>query len=223
VPTADLALFAHVVSRPEDELDLAQAALLIAEPEYPGLDLPHYLDRLDRLAAAARERIASGQPDLTSIARFLHEELGFHGNAEDYYDPRNSYLNEVLDRRTGIPITLALVLLEVARRAGVTASGVSFPGHFLVRSGDTILDPFDGRPLDLEGLRELQARVTGQVGDPDPELLQPATKRQILSRMLNNLRGIWQSRGDTRRVREVVERLEVLQPTVATPPVRTLH
>src|SRR5262245_21062648 len=103
----DLALFAHVVARPEAEVDLAQAALLIAEPEYPGLDVAGYLDRLDGLADEARRHLPIAT--VPGLARVLHDELGFSGNAEDYYDPRNSYLNEVIDRRTGIPITLAVV------------------------------------------------------------------------------------------------------------------
>src|SRR5262249_36418083 len=133
---ADLALFAHVVRRSESELDLARAALLIAEPEYPGLDVPHYIQLLDRLGMRARRRldgVALGPPTAERLLAFLYGEVGFSGNTNDYYDPRNCFLNEVLDRRTGIPITLALVFVEVAMRAGVLAQGVSFPGHFLVR------------------------------------------------------------------------------------------
>jgi regulator of sirC expression with transglutaminase-like and TPR domain len=217
----DLALFAHVASRDDDELDLAQAALVIAEPDYPGLDIPRYLDALDELGALARVRLDephAGESSLARVARLLHEELGFRGNATDYYDPRNSFLNEVLDRKVGIPITLALVLGEVARRAGVPSSGVSFPGHFLVRgatpSGPEFIDPFDGRPLDRDGLRRLHARIAGgDERDPDPRLLEPASKRQILVRMLNNLRGIWSARGDRERLRGVLERLQLLAPT----------
>src|SRR5439155_2918316 len=133
----------------------ARAALLIAEPEYPGLELEQYLAALDRLGVEARARLerpgAASEPPLRAVTRLLHDELGFRGNADDYYDPRNSFLNEVLDRRTGIPITLAIVMLEVAARAGVQAHGVSFPGHFIVRSpgaspssGPKFFDPFDG-------------------------------------------------------------------------------
>ncbi|HZS39628.1 MAG TPA: transglutaminase-like domain-containing protein [Polyangia bacterium] len=221
---ADLAMFAHFARRPEAELDLARAALLIAEPEYPGLDLEQYLSALDRLGADARSRLerprAAGELPLRSVTRLLHDELGFRGNADDYYDPRNSFLNEVLDRRVGIPITLGIVMLEVAARAGVQAHGVSFPGHFLVRtpgaeetSAPRFIDPFDGALLDAAGLRRLMARATGEERDPDPRLLEPASKEQILVRMLNNLRGIYSARGDEERLRGVLERMQILQPT----------
>jgi regulator of sirC expression with transglutaminase-like and TPR domain len=148
---ADLTLFAHIVSKPEEEIDLAQAALLIAAPEYPSLDIARYMGRLDELGAQARRRAAAAarHPEIAPIQpvlELLYGEHGFHGNSEDYYDPRNSYLNEALDRRTGIPITLAVVIVEVASRAGVEAHGVSFPAHFLVRArgddGPIFIDPF---------------------------------------------------------------------------------
>ena len=132
----DLTLFAHLCARPEAELDLAEAALLIAAAESPGLDVARYLgllDELGRRAAAAVSRCAGDEARIERAVGFVYGEAGFHGNDEDYYDPRNSFLNEVLDRRTGIPISLALVLTEICQRAGVEARGVSFPGHFLVR------------------------------------------------------------------------------------------
>ena len=142
MPRAELTLFAHIASRPEAEIDLAQTALLVAEDEYPGLDVAAYIERIDGYGAATREvLLALDKPgDRRSTARleraldFVYRELGFAGNASDYYDPRNSWLNDVLDRKVGIPITLAVVLLEIFARAGVEAAGVSFPGHFLVRS-----------------------------------------------------------------------------------------
>jgi regulator of sirC expression with transglutaminase-like and TPR domain len=218
---ADLAHFAHVASRPEPELDLAQAALLIAEPEYPGLDISRYVDQLDDLGAVARRRLAGSERSavhcLGHINRLLYEELGFRGNHDDYYDPRNSFLNEVLDRRIGIPITLAVVLLEVCRRAGVEARGVSFPGHFLVRapdaSGPLFVDPFRGQLLSRAQLRTLYRETTGQEREPDPRVLEPALKSQILVRMLGNLRGIYNSRGDGPRLRDVLERIQLLAPS----------
>src|SRR5262249_24116647 len=160
-----LTLFAHVCARSERDLDLAEAALLIAEAEAPGLDVSRYIRALDELGEGARAkgaRASSDEARLERTLRYLYEDAGFHGNQDDYYDPRNSFLNEVIDRRTGIPITLALVLTEVCRRAGVDARGVSFPGHFLVR-GDTprgvvIVDPFRGRLLSREEARALHAR-----------------------------------------------------------------
>ena len=214
----EITLFSHLVTRPESELDLARAVLLIAEPEYPELDVAAYVEELDRLGAIAAQRIASSpsRPALANVIRYLYEELGFRGNTEDYYDPRNSFLNEVIDRRTGIPISLALVLTEICRRVGIEARGVSFPGHFLVRvevDGDPMfIDPFDGRLLDRRQLAELHQRATGEEGPIDPRVLAPATKRQVLARILNNLRNIYERAGDRDRLLGVLARMQVLRP-----------
>jgi regulator of sirC expression with transglutaminase-like and TPR domain len=206
----NLTLFAHLCARPEAEIDLAEAALLIAEAERPGLDVARYVGAIDELGRAARAAVGRA-------ARYVYEEAGFRGNDDDYYDPRNSFLSDVLDRRTGIPITLAVVLTEVCRRAGVDAHGVSFPGHFLVRAdlprGTIVIDPFAGRPLSRDELRALYARATGDEGEPPPRMLEPATKAQILARILHNLRGIYESRKDDARLRGVLERLQVLTPS----------
>jgi regulator of sirC expression with transglutaminase-like and TPR domain len=215
---ADLSLFAHVVGRAAN-LDLAQAALMIAEAEYPGLDIARYVDMLDNLATRVREAIAAAPaaPQMATVLHVLYEELGFRGNAADYYDPKNSFLNDVLESRRGVPITLAIVLVETCRRVGVDAQGVSFPGHFLVRStvagGAMIIDPFDGRPLDAEDLQLLYARATNDDGPVDPRLLEPASTRQVLLRMLNNLRGIYEGRGDQFRLRGVLQRMALLSPS----------
>jgi regulator of sirC expression with transglutaminase-like and TPR domain len=215
-----LTLFAHVCARPEPELDLAEGALLIAEAEEPGLDVSRYVRALDDLGEGARAkgaRASSDEARLERTLRYLYEDAGFHGNEDDYYDPRNSFLHEVIDRRTGIPITLAVVLMEVCRRAGVDARGVSFPGHFLVRTdtprGTILVDPFVGRPLSREDLRALHARATGEDRDPPVRLLEPATKVQILARILNNLRAIYEDRKDDLRLRCVLERVQVLSPS----------
>jgi len=216
---ADLSLFAHVVGRDDAHVDLAQAALMIAEGEYPGLDIPTYIAALDRFGARARRAVvaAPGDPPMATVLRVLYGDLGFHGNAGDYYDPRNSFLNEVLDRRTGIPITLGVVLIEVCRRVGVDARGVSYPGHFLVRSstptGAIFIDPFEGVPLDEESLLALYQRATGEDGPIDPRRLEPASRKQILLRMLNNLRGIYQARTDQKRLQDVLMRMSVLAPS----------
>jgi regulator of sirC expression with transglutaminase-like and TPR domain len=217
---AGLTLFAHVCARPEAELDLAEAALLVAEAEYPGLDVARYgraLDELGRGCKAATANGASEEERVGLAVRHLYETAGFHGNQDDYYDPRNSFLNDVIDRKTGIPITLAVVLTEVCRRAGVDARGVSFPAHFLVRAdtsrGTILVDPFAGRALSREELRALYARATGQHRDPPANLLEPATKVQILARILNNLRGVYEQRHDDQRLRAVLERLHVLTPS----------
>jgi len=215
---AEISLFSHLVSRPESDLDLARAALLIAEPEYPGLDVARYVDELDRLGAGAAARIATAgnRPPLETVVRYLYEEIGFHGNTRDYYDPRNSFLNEVLDRRTGIPISLALVLTETCRRVDIDARGVSFPGHFLVRVQEDdevmFIDPFDGRLLDDAQIAELHERATGASGPVDPGLLDPASKGHVLMRILNNLRAIYERAGDRDRLLGVLARMQVLSP-----------
>ena len=219
---ADLSLFAHVVSRATGR-DLAQAALMVAEAEYPGLDIARYIEMLDSLATRVRQAIACAPsaPHLATVLHVLYEDLGFRGNASDYYDPKNSFLNDVLESRCGIPITLAIVLVEICQRVGVDAQGVSFPGHFLVRSavagGAMIIDPFDGRPLDAEDLRHLYARATNDEGPIDPRLLprllEPASTRQVMLRMLNNLRSIYEGRGDKTRLRAVLQRMALLSPS----------
>jgi regulator of sirC expression with transglutaminase-like and TPR domain len=212
-------MFAHVVGRPDAEIDLAEAALLIAETEYPGLPIARYTGMLDELGRTAADIVAqpSDRPGIERVLRYLYEEARFRGNADDYYDPKNSFLNEVLERRVGIPITLALVVTEVCKRARVEAQGVSFPGHFLVRSpapnGLYVADPFEGKLMTQADLRALLARTTGTPKDPDARMLEAASPRQIVVRMLNNLRGIYANRGDREREREMLERLFILSPT----------
>jgi regulator of sirC expression with transglutaminase-like and TPR domain len=218
----NLTLFAHVCARPEPELDLAEAALLIAETEYPSLDVAAYVRTLDEIGRGARTAVSQAisnmdEARLERAVRYVYEDCGFSGNNDDYYDPRNSFLNDVIDRRTGIPITLAVVLTEICRRAGVDVRGVSFPGHFLVRAdmprGTILVDPFAGRPLTREELRALYARATGEDRDPPPRILEPAPKLQVLARILNNLRSIYENRHDDERLRGVLERLHVVDPS----------
>jgi regulator of sirC expression with transglutaminase-like and TPR domain len=179
------------------------------------------LDDIGRSARAAVSHAISPMEEarLERAVRYVYEDYGFSGNNDDYYDPRNSFLSDVIDRRTGIPITLAVVLIEVCRRAGVEVRGVSFPGHFLVRSdtprGTILVDPFAGRPLTREELRALYARATSEDRDPPPRILEPASKLQILARILNNLKNIYENRHDDERLRGVLERLHVVEPTDA--------
>lgn len=187
----------------DEPIDLARAALVIAKIEYPELDPAPSLDRLRQIGAAAADAVApltrEGAPAsmrLASISQELFDRRGFAGNRAHYDDFRNSFLNVVLERRLGIPITLALVYIEVARRAGVEVHGVSFPGHFLLRgpvsesdAEPLILDPFEGgRPLNESARRSLLARMAGEDAAYSPELLEPCTPRQMLTRMLNNLK-----------------------------------
>ena len=215
----------EIVAAPEEEIDLAEAALVVAAQEYPGLDVAACLARLDEMAATLKRRLRgdiSPTDKLMALNRYLFEELGFAGNAADYYDPRNSYLNEVLDRRLGIPITLSLVHVEIGRRLGLAMHGVAFPGHFLVkcilRNGAVVMDSY-ARGASL-GLDELQQRLKtlrgGSVPTPDmvAQLLAAAGKKSILARLLRNLRGIYRDRGDLVRALAASDRIIALEPAV---------
>ncbi len=220
-PTADQVLFAHVVDRPEDEIDLAVAALLIGEWEYDELDVAHYVALIDGFADQVKSALDNQPPGrfvgIRTLNRVLFEKLGFRGNEDEYYDPRNSFLNEVIDRRVGIPITLSVLYMEVGRRVDLDIAGVAFPGHFLVRyeeDGDTlIIDPYHmGLTLDGEDLQQRLEHVAGAGAQLSDELLDPASKREILTRMLSNLTGIYRRDGDVARSIAVLERMQVLQP-----------
>lgn len=210
--------FRRAVVGPEAEIDLARAALLIAKPEYPGLNLERYLHRLDRIAAEAR--VAGSRDALRRLHRlreFLFEEAGFRGNAEEYFDPRNSCLNEVLDRKLGIPITLSLVLMEVGRRLGLPIQGIGLPAHFIVgieiNGCQILLDPFHGGTvLTAESAQELVSRVLGRRVTLQAEHFVPVTKRQLLARMLNNLKAIYWRTREWEKALRMVERLLVLEP-----------
>ena len=215
-----------MVSREDDEINLAEAALLIAAEEYSRLDIDLYLERLDSFADLARVRLADPS-DATDTIEILNNTLfkglGFHGNQESYYDPRNSYLNEVIDRRTGIPITLTLVYMEVAKRIGFAVKGVGLPFHFIAKhertEGDLFIDPFnDGRLLDSADCDALVTQMSGGKLELRPEHLQAVTNKQMLARMLSNLLGIYAS-GDHRRALAALDRILLLTPD-STPHIR---
>ncbi|MDX2167652.1 MAG: tetratricopeptide repeat protein, partial [Deltaproteobacteria bacterium] len=194
--TSVRARFAAAVQKDEGAIDLAEAALLIAAEAYPGLDVAHYTARLDGLAAAARPAVERADSDLARARALLHAlavEHGFAGNRDDYYDRRNSFLNEVLDRRLGIPITLSLVYMEVARRIGLPVVGVGFPGHFLAKlrgPSEIVIDPFFGQILDDAACGERLRQMLGAQASFDRGLLRGAGPREILVRMLRNLKQI---------------------------------
>ena len=212
-------LFTEIVSRKDEEINLAEAALTIAAEEYPRLDIPLYLDKLDRIGDMARERARDAINSLDQISALnavLFEELGFRGNSGNYYDPRNSFLNEVIDRRTGIPITLTVIYIEVARRIGLFIEGVGMPSHFIARheaaTGDVFIDVFNsGRLMGEMGCAEMLAEMSGGKFALRPEHLAAVTKKQILARMLANLLGIYSS-SDNHRALAVIERLMIINP-----------
>jgi len=229
--TAGLASFSELVSREDERIELARACLQIAEDAYPGLDVDGYIGEIERFAARMRARLATGaaaEDRVIALNELLFDDLGFNGNTDDYYDPRNSYLNEVLDRRKGIPITLSVLYMEIGRRIGLPFEGVSFPGHFLVRlpmrGGTLVLDPFSGGvPQSAAELRERLKRVIPRgatsgvpVADlPLDQFLEPASNRQILARLLRNLKGVYREKDRPERLLEVLNRMVIVAPEAA--------
>ena len=195
------------VGTPDSSFNIAACALIIAQHEYPSLDIPGYLQQLDQVADRLRVRLPAdaGKPHVISMLNhYLFRELGYAGNRDDYYDPRNSFLNDVIDRRIGIPITLSILYLEIGRRVGVNLQGVSFPGHFLVKyvtdQGVIVLDPFNsGISLSEADLRERLRQSGGGVDNLDMPLgalLRPATAHEIMVRLAGNLKAIYTAAGE---------------------------
>ena len=210
--------FAHYVALPPEQIRLDMAVLLLARTEYPSLDVAAQLARLDALAA--RAKCDPGQPPHANIAnlnRLLFDEEKFVGNEKEYEDPRNSYLNDVLDRKRGIPITLSLVYQEVARRCGLPVVGVGFPGHFLVKylaaSGDILLDPYHrGVILSLQDCEQKLKAQFGEDADLRPSFLEVASAKQTLTRMLNNLKGCFFRRKEFAKVLMMIEMALAVDP-----------
>jgi regulator of sirC expression with transglutaminase-like and TPR domain len=210
--------FAMIAAR--EPVPLARGALLIAKEEYPELDLAKYMDQLTALAREAEPMVNRGADTVERIQRlshFLFAQKGFEGNRDNYKDPRNSFLNEVLDRRLGIPITLSVIYMEVGRRLGINLYGVSFPTHFLVKAvderGELIIDPFyAGAILDLDDIRARLAQIYGQPVEVRPELLKAVNARAILSRILRNLKGHYMNGGDWPRSLSLLDRILMLEP-----------
>lgn len=212
----DLAAFQDLACADERRLDLGRAALAIARIEHPSLSVENEIERLDRLAARSAAADA-GEPQLAleRLLAFLFEEEGFRGNAEEYYDPRNSCLNDVLDRKLGIPITLSILTMEVGRRVGIDVEGVSLPGHFIVSASlggrRIFLDPFNGGAvLTPAQAAEVASKAVGRPVKLAEAHWAPCAKRHILVRMLRNLKGIYARREDWPRALAVVDRLLVL-------------
>ena len=210
--------------------DLARAALLIARLEHPHLNPTPSLECLDRMGCEARKQLADGdgktqQAQFEILSRYLFRERGFTGNPADNEDPRNSCLNQVLDRRTGIPVTLGIVFLEVAKRAGVRAAGVNFPGHFLVRlqaestewkQMPLVIDPSNSGRIMAEGdCRELLHQHLGDDAEFDLRLLKPASDKQTIVRVLENLKRMYVRLRSFPQARDVTELLLAIKPSGA--------
>jgi regulator of sirC expression with transglutaminase-like and TPR domain len=223
--------FEKVLACDDVRIDLAHACLLIAQDAYPDLLVERYLGDIERMALRLRGRMpqtSAPEERVAALNQFLFEDLGFRGNTEAYYDPRNSYLNDVMDRKVGIPISLSVLYMAVGRRVGLPLEGVSFPGHFLVRlrmrAGVLVLDPFAaGAPQSEADLRErLQRVIPAGVTDDVPvsalpldQFLEAATNRQILARMLRNLKAIYRETDKPERMLEVLNRMLLVVPDAA--------
>ncbi len=211
--------FRQLVSRPDEAIPLAETALWIAAEAKPDLDVGHYLDAIDRLADQVRNAIAGANGDEERIARLNHAlfvEAGFEGNREDYDDPRNSFLDVVLDRRIGIPITLSVVYIEVARKVGFDAQGIGFPGHFLskitTRRGVVVVDPFFGSTMDMAACERRLRDVAGPGVRFDPAMLASSPHAAILQRILTNLRQIYIARRDFEAALACSDRILIVAP-----------
>ena len=213
-----LQAFAEVVRLPEAELDLGRAALAIAAIEHPRLRPEPYLARLDELAERSGvARGPAGRARLSRLSAFLFTEEEFRGNAEDYYDPCNSCLNDVLDRRLGIPITLSVLMMEIGRRVGLALAGIGLPGHFVVGAPVdgtmVVVDPFGGgRALTREDADALVSRVVGRAVSLTDAHFAPASKREIITRMLLNLKRVYAHREDWGKALAVIDRLLIVEP-----------
>jgi len=218
-------LFREMVSRPPEQVDLATAALLIALDEYPGLNVSGYLERIDVLAKRASAQLHSDAAQrpietIESINYQLFEVEGFRGNQEDYYDPRNSFLNDVLDRKTGIPITLSVLYMEVGRRIGLKIEGVGMPGHFIVKckhnNTEIFVDAFgQGEILLEEGCERKLTQLHGKDFQFNRACLDAVNHNQILTRMLHNLKAIYWNQQNYAKALGVIEKVLLINPTAA--------
>jgi regulator of sirC expression with transglutaminase-like and TPR domain len=213
-------LFTEAVTGPENRLDLGRVALLIASEEYPGLDILRYVARLEAMAAAVRPRVGATEDPREKIAAlnaYLFDERGFRGNTQQYYEARNSFLNDVIDRKLGIPITLSVVYMEVGRRVDMPLQGVGMPGHFIVKyagpEGDIFIDPFNqGQILSRQACEDLIQELYTEPVPFQETFLAAVTKKQIIARILMNLKAIYMHTNDFRKALSVVERLLLIEP-----------
>lgn len=224
LPPTALDYFASLVAE-DASLPLLETAIAIAQHDYPRLDVEATLAEIDTLAARLQRRIADDAAPMQRLRllnRFFFQELGFSGNVNDYYDPRNSYVHCVLETRRGIPITLALLYVELANQVGLNACGISFPGHFLAKvhmpQGEIVIDPFTGQSMSRDALDALlvpHRRRSGKSGlseAPLTDFLLAAPPREVVARMLRNLKEVFRSSQDAARLLGVAERLVILLP-----------
>jgi len=212
--------FSEVAALDDETFSLDRAALILALEDYPELDIQQYLRQLDTLAARTEVLIGtdlSAGSVINSINEVLFVQEGFRGNSEDYYDPRNSFLNEVLDRKLGIPISLSVLYMEVARRISFPIEGVGFPGHFLVKYVDNdreiIIDAFNlGRILTMNDCQELLDKTYNGTISMNSSMLQPMGKRSIITRMLYNLKGVYAQQEQHYRTLSVIDKILLLNP-----------
>lgn len=210
--------FLEIAQRSEEQIDLTEGSLVIALEEYPGLEVERYLAQLDSWGAAILERTDGARDParlIQEVNRFLFEQEGFHGEAADYYDPRTAFLNEVLDRHAGLPITLSIVYIELSRRVGIPSSGVALPGRFLVRvasGGEQILvDPFDeGRVLTTAECQKLLDEVYGGGVQLREHHLRTCSRHEVLARLLSHLKSVYLTQNNLEGAFASVERLLVL-------------
>jgi len=224
LPPTALDYFASLVAE-DASLPLLETAVAIAQHDYPRLDVQATLAEIDTLAAKLKRRLAADAAPMQRLRllnRFFFQELGFSGNVNDYYDPRNSYVHCVLETRRGIPITLALLYVELANQVGLDACGISFPGHFLAKvhmpQGEIVIDPFTGQSMSRDALDALlvpyrRRGARSGLGDaPLGSFLQPARPREVIARMLRNLKEVFRSSQDAPRLLGIAERLVILLP-----------
>ncbi len=216
----------QIAAAPDRQVNLAEAALVIAAGEYQQLDIDGYLERIEDLAAQFRRRLRQDIPPteiIIALNHYFFEELGFAGNSEEFYDPRNSFLNDVIDRKLGIPITLSILYIEIGRRAGLKLRGVSFPGRFLVtcpvRDGAIVLDPYaKGASLSIEDLRQ-HLRILHEGIDVAPEVVKSmiaaASNKEILTRILRNLKSIYLNQREMLKALSVADRIIAVAPDAA--------
>jgi regulator of sirC expression with transglutaminase-like and TPR domain len=216
--------FLEFAALDEEAFPLDRAALAVGLEEYPDLDIQVYLRKLDSLAASVEVLVGEDRAPVSiieSINKVLFVQEGLRGNARDYYDPRNSFLNEVLDRKLGIPISLSVIYMEVAKRIDFPIKGIGFPGHFLVKhdTGDReiIVDPFSlGKILTLNDCQELLDRVHSGAVQVNAMLLQPMEKRAIITRMLYNLKGIYAQKEQYQKTISIIDKILLLNPSLSS-------